>query len=208
MVRAYRTQRYALTQSRTPCLLETEEFKMSESISIPESSTQTIGGRRSLLFVAWGIVLLLTVPEIILRAFMRVDTAWMLPARIGRLAVLLALTIVWTSIRPLWGLTLMFLVIYGAEAWFFQAVLPQSQLYVDIFGGNANFAFFGERLVRIGAALVVLLVLLAMGLKRQDFFLTVGNLKAVAEPEKWGIPRKPETWPGFGGRYALIIAVL
>jgi membrane protease YdiL (CAAX protease family) len=47
-----------------------------------------------------------------------------------------------------------------------------------------------------------------MGLKRQDFFLRVGNLRAVAEPERWGIPRKTETWLGFGGRYALIIVVI
>jgi membrane protease YdiL (CAAX protease family) len=87
-------------------------------------------------------------------------------------------------------------------------MLPQSQFYADVFGGSENLAFFGERLMRIGATLVMLLVLLAMGLKRRDFFLTVGNLKAVAEPERWGVPRKPETWPGFGGRYALIIVTL
>lgn len=181
---------------------------MSESISIPESSTQTISERRTLLYVAWGIVLLLTVPEIILRAFIQVDTAWMLPARIGMLGILLALTLVWPSVRPLRGLVFIFLIIYGVESWFFGTLLPQSQFYADVFGRNENLAFFGDRLVRIGATLVMLLVLLAMGLKRQDFFLTVGNLKAVAEPEKWGIPRKPETWPGFGGRYALIIVAL
>ena len=189
-------------------LLETEEFKMSESISIPASSTQTVSERRTLLHVAWGIVLLLTVPEIILRGFLQLDTAWILPVRIGMLVILLALTVVWPSIRPLRRLALIFLVIYGVESWFFGTLLPQSQFYVDLFDSNANFAFFGDRLVRIGATLVMLLVLLAMGLKHQDFFLSVGNLKAVAEAEKWGIPRKPETWPGFGGRYALIIITL
>ena len=70
-------------------------------------------------------------------------------------------------------------------------LVPQSQLFTDVFGGNVNSAFFGERLMRVGATLVMLLVLLGMGLKRQDFFLKVGNHKAVAEPERWCIPRKP-----------------
>lgn len=169
---------------------------------------QAIEERPTRLIAAWAMVLALTVPEIILRAFMHLDTSWMLPARIGLLATLMALTFVWPLIRPLRGLVLMFLVIYGVEGWFFGTLLPQSQFYADVFGSNTNLAFFGERLMRIGATLVVLLVLLAMGLKRQDFFLTVGNLKAVAEPERWGVPRKPETWPGFGGRYALIIIIL
>lgn len=181
---------------------------MRESISLPASSSQAAGERRILLYAAWALVLALTVPEIVLRAFMQVDTSWMLPARIGLLVILLMLTFVWAFIRPLRGLTLIFLVIYAAEGWFFGTVVPQSQFYTDLFGGNANLAFFGERLMRIGATLVMLLVLLAMGLKRQDFFLTVGNLKAVAEPERWGVPRKPETWPGFSGRYALIIIAL
>ncbi len=62
--------------------------------------------------------------------------------------------------------------------------------------------------MRVGASAVMLLVLLGMGLKRQDFFLTVGNLRAVAEPERWGVPRKPENWVGFSLRYALIIVTL
>jgi membrane protease YdiL (CAAX protease family) len=181
---------------------------MRESISLSASSSQVAAERRPLLVAAWTLVLALTVPEIILRAFMQVDTSWMLPARIGLLVILLALTFVWSSVRPLRGLMLIFLVIYGAEGWFFGTLLPQSQFYRDLFSGNANLAFFGERLMRIGATLVMLLALLGMGLKRQDFFLTVGNLKATAEPEKWGVPRKPEIWLGFSLRYAVIIVTI
>lgn len=181
---------------------------MSETISVSTGSTQPIAGRRTLLYAAWAIVLALTVPEIILRGFMQVDTSWMLPVRIGFLAILTALTFTWSSIRPLRGLALIFLVIYGVEGWFFGTLLPQSQFYTNLFSDNTNLAFFGERLMRVGATLVMLLVLLGMGLKRQDFFLTVGNLKAVTEAERWGIPRKPETWPGFSIRYALIIVTI
>lgn len=181
---------------------------MRESISIPANSTQAMSGNRPLVLATWTIVLMLTVPQIILGAFAHQDIEWLAPARLVFLTGVFALTFVWPLIRPLRRLALIFLVIYGVEGWFFGTFLPKSQFYVDVFGSNENLAFFGERLRRIGATLVMLLVLLAMGLKRQDFFLMVGNLKAVAEPERWGIPRKPETWPGFGGRYALIIATL
>jgi len=181
---------------------------MHDPMAVPGSSTQVAGNHRSLLYTAWGIVLLLTLPQIILGAVMGQDTAWLSPARIAFLAVFFVLTFVWPPIHPLRKLALIFLVVYGVEAWFFLTLLPQSQFYIDVFGGNANLLFFGERLMRICASLVMLLVLLGMGLKRQDFFLTPGNLNAVAEAEKWGIPRKPETWPGFSLRYAVIIVVL
>lgn len=170
----------------------------SVSIGLPQAS----GTRRDLLYVAWAIVLLTTVPEIILRAFLRLDTSWMLPARVGLLAVLWGLTFVWPLIRPLRGFTLVMLVIYAVEGWFFLTLVPQSQVYQDVFGGSMNLLFFGERLMRIGASLVMLLVLLGMGLKRHDFYLALGNLKAEAEPSV--IPRKPEPWTKFGRNYALI----
>ncbi len=181
---------------------------MRPSIAVPSSSPQAVSGSRPLLIVAWVIVLTLTVPEIILRAFMHLDTSWMLPARLSFLAILLALTFIWKPIRPLRGLAFIFLVIYVVEAGFFLTLLPQTAFYTNAFGEGGNLAFFGERLLRIGASVVMLLVLLAMGLKRRDFYLTVGNLTATAEPEKWGVPRKPEIWLGFSLRYAIIIVTI
>ncbi len=159
---------------------------------------------RSQLYVAWAIVLLLTVPEIILRAFMRLDTSWMLPARIGLLGVSLALTFVWPLIRPLRGFLLIFLVIYVVEAWLFLTAVPQSQVYRDVIGGDADRAFLGERLLRMGAVLVMLAVLLLMGFRRRDLFLAVGDLRATATATKVKIPDKPEPWTTFGRNYAII----
>jgi membrane protease YdiL (CAAX protease family) len=175
---------------------------MTSDASISIGSTQESGTRRDLLYAAWAIVLLTAVPEIILRAFLQLDTSWMLPARVGLLAMLLGLTFVWPLIRPLRGFVLAMLVIYAVEGWFFLTLIPQSKAYQDVFGGSMNLLFFGERLLRIGASLVMLLVLLAMGLKRRDFYLALGNLKAEAEPSV--IPRKSESWTKFGRNYALI----
>jgi len=161
-------------------------------------------GTRSTLYLAWAIVLLLTVPEIILRAFLRVDTSWMLLARIGLLAGACALTFVWPLLRPLRGMLVVFLVIYVVEAWLFLTVIPRTQIYLDVVDDDPNLAFFGERLMRIGAVLVMLLVLLIMGFRRRDLYLTVGDLKATAEPTRLKIPHRPEPWTTFGRNYAII----
>jgi membrane protease YdiL (CAAX protease family) len=156
------------------------------------------------LYVAWAIVLLLTVPEVILRAFLRIDTSWMLFARIGLLAGTFALTFVWPLVRPLRGMLVVFLVIYVVEAWLLLTAVPQSQIYRDTFGADPNLAFFGERLLRIGAVAVMIVVLLLMGLRRRDFYLAVGELKATAEPTRLRIPNSREPWTRFGRNYAII----
>jgi uncharacterized protein len=172
-------------------------------MNISMSATQTSDTRLQ-LYLAWGVVLLLTLPQIILGGFMHMDTAWLIPARIILLAILVALTFVSVSIRPLRGLFLIFLVVYAVEGWFFLTLVPSTTLYQNLFGSNSNLAFFGERLMRLGAVLVMILVLLGMGFKRRDFYLAVGDLNAIAEPSPRGIPRKPESWHKFGRNYALI----
>ena len=163
---------------------------------------------RPLLWAAWGIVLLIMLPEIVLRGFMQLDTPWIAPTRLALLAALLALGFVWRPLRPLRGFVLILLVVYFVEGWFFGTVVLQSAAYQNLFGGDPNLAFLGERLVRIGAVLVMLPVLLVMGLKPREFFLRIGDLRAAALPEKWGVPRKQETWTGFSLRFVVIIGVL
>jgi membrane protease YdiL (CAAX protease family) len=183
--------------------IDDSQLIVNETATAGVGSTAT-DGTRSTLYLAWAIVLLLTVPEIILRAFLRVDTSWMLLGRIGLLAGSFALTFVWPLLRPLRGMLVVFLVIYLVEAWLFLTAIPQSQIYRDVVGGDANLAFFGERLMRIGAVLVMFVVLLLMGFRRRDLYLTVGDLKATAEPTRLKIPHRPEPWTTFGRNYAII----
>jgi membrane protease YdiL (CAAX protease family) len=183
--------------------IDDSQLIVNETATAGVGSTAT-DGTRSTLYLAWAIVLLLTVPEIILRAFLRVDTSWMLLGRIGLLAGSFALTFVWPLLRPLRGMLVVFLVIYVVEAWLFLTAIPQSQIYRDVVGGDANLAFFGERLMRIGAVLVMFVVLLLMGFRRRDLYLAVGDLRATATPTRLKIPHKPEPWTTFGRNYAII----
>jgi hypothetical protein len=174
---------------------------MSSAASVV-AQPQPVPAARFPLYLAWTIVLLLTVPEIVLRAFLRIDTSWMLLLQLGLLSGALALTAVWSVARPLRGMLTIFLVIYAVEAGFFLGVVADSQVFLDTFGGDSNLAFFGERLLRIGAVLVMLGVLLGMGLRRRDFYLTVGDIRATAEAMR--IPAKPEPWTRLGRNYAVI----
>jgi membrane protease YdiL (CAAX protease family) len=157
-----------------------------------------------LLGAAWAIVLLLTVPEIILGAFLRVDVSWMPVTRIGLLAGSFVLTFVLPLIRPMRRTLAIFFVIYAAEGWLFLTVIPETQIYRELVAGDPNLAFLGERLMRLGAVLVMVVVLLLMGLKRRDFYLAVGDVKATAEPSRRWVPRTPEPWTKFGRNYAII----
>jgi membrane protease YdiL (CAAX protease family) len=159
-----------------------------------------------LLPLAWGVVLLLTVPEIVLRAFAGLDTSWMLPAKIVALAAALALTWAWPAVRPLRGMLTILLVVYAVEAGFFLNLVPQAPVYRAAVGGDPTLAFIGERALRLGAVLVMLGVLLLQGRRPRDFYLAIGDLRATAEPI--GVPRRPEPWTRFGRNYGIISVAL
>lgn len=158
---------------------------------------------------AWLIVLLLTVPEIILRGFAGIETAWMLPARAALLIVLYGCTLLPSRFRPLHGFVLILLVIYAAEGLLLGTLVPQLQLYQDAVGGGTDAAFLGERMLRIGAVVVMFLVLLGTGLKPRDFYLAQGSLRATAERDPFlRLPPIPQPWTRFGRNYALISTVI
>jgi membrane protease YdiL (CAAX protease family) len=165
-----------------------------------ERASPAADGR--LLPVAWAIVVLLTVPEIILRAFAGVDTWWMTPARIGALSVAIAATWALGTIRPLRGMLVVLLVVYAVEGWLLLTVVPQLPAYRDAVADSPWLAFLGERALRLVAVAVMLAVLLLQGFRRRDVFLAVGDLRATAEPI--GVPRSPEPWTRFGRNYGLI----
>ncbi len=100
---------------------------MNKSLPISTKLESSAGRTKNQLYVAWAVILLLTVPQIVLGAFMDQNIAWLAPARMIFLAVMFAATFVWLPIRPLRRLALVFLAIYGIEAWLFLTLLPQSQ---------------------------------------------------------------------------------
>src|SRR5215212_4272989 len=160
------------------------------SVAVARGDAIAPPSTRSSLQLAWALVVLLTVPEIVLRSFLRIDTSWMLAARIVVIMLTLGMTFVSDAARPLRGMTIVFLVIYGVEAGLLLTVIPGTSIYASVVGGDDRVAFLAERLLRIGAVVVMIATLVVMGLRRRDMYLAVGDLRAIAEPI--GVPRTPE----------------
>jgi membrane protease YdiL (CAAX protease family) len=66
----------------------------------------------------------------------------------------------------------------------------------------------GTHLLRLSPALVILSFLLLKGRKRQDFFLTKGNIDAPVEPSRLLGMKRPEPWTRLGTIFAAIFAVV
>ncbi len=63
-----------------------------------------------------------------------------------------------------------------------------------------------EQTGKLAVSLGMIVVLLGMGYKRRDFFLTRGNLRAPIQPVPLlGFP-KPDPWPRFGLQWGTYIA--
>lgn len=177
---------------------------MSGVVSAPAGSTQQDGFAVQLR-IAWLVVAVLTVPEIILRGFLGLDTEWMLLARIGLLVLLLAAGGFSRALAALRGFFIVLLVVYAAEGLLFGTFIARSSVYLDLVGDDTHAAFLGERLLRLGPVVIMIVVLLIMRLKPRDFYLAVGNPRAVAERDRLlRLPPKPQPWTRFGRNYALI----
>ena len=151
------------------------------------------------------MVAALTLPEIILRGFLGLETEWMLSARVGLLLLLLVAGAFVRQLGGLRGLFIVLLVVYAAEGLIFGTFIAQSPMYLDLIGDDTYAAFLGERLLRLGPVLIMIVVLLIMRLRPRDFYLTVGNPRAVAQRDPLlRLPPKPEPWTRFGRNYALI----
>ena len=163
---------------------------------------------RDLTFLAWVVTLLIsTLPDIAWIKLTGSSPAWLTFAKMGLLLVLTLMTFVWGPVRPLRNFFLVMFAFFGLMELRlrFNFTVPALQA---LFGSTV----FDERMQaeqtgKLAVALVMIVVLLVLGYKRRDFFLTRGYLHAPIEPVRLlGFP-KPVPWPVFGLQWGLYIAV-
>jgi membrane protease YdiL (CAAX protease family) len=167
---------------------------------VPQSS-------RNLTLVAWGATIAISVlPDIVLAELGQGHPAWL---TLAKMVLLLVLALAAFARKPLRPLRNYFLAMFA----FF--VLSELRLRVNftlpalqaLFGNTAFDARMqAEQTGKLAVSLTVIVVLLGLGYKRREFFLSRGDLRAPIEPVRLlGFPRR-EPWPSFGLQWAVYIA--
>lgn len=181
---------------------------MNQTVNLAENPHLVRQNSRYLTFLAWGVTLLIsTLPEIAWIELTGSSPAWLTEAKISLLLILGILTFVWQPIRPLRNLFLVMFAFFGLmelSLRFNFTFAPLQELF-----GNTVFddRMQAEQTGKLAVSLVMIIVLLGLGYKRRDFFLTRGNLRAPIEPVRLlGFP-KPDPWPVFGLQWGFYIAI-
>lgn len=180
---------------------------MNQTVNLAENSHLVQQNSRYLTFLAWGVTLLIsTLPEIAWIELTGISPAWLTEAKIG-LLLILGILFVWQPIRPLRNFFLVMFAFFGLmelSLRFNFTFAPLQALF-----GNTVFddRMQAEQTGKLAVSLVMIIVLLGLGYKRRDFFLTRGNLRAPIEPVRLlGFP-KPDPWPVFGLQWGFYIAI-
>lgn len=181
---------------------------MNQTIRLAHNPYLVRQSSRDLTIVAWVVTLFIsTLPEIIWTEVSGSSPAWLTYAKMGLLLALALSTFLWQAVRPLRNFFLVMFAFLGLMELRlqFNFTLPALQ---TVFGNTV----FDERMQaeqtgKLVVSLVMIGVLLALGYKRRDFFLTRGNLRAPIEPVRLlGFP-KPAPWPSFGLQWGFYIAI-
>lgn len=126
---------------------------------------------------------------------------------------LIGITIFSFFYRPLASLKWYFfaLAIYSASAFVIKPYIQGTDFWMNVFyreGSSAQFHIFSSQILRLAEALVLLLILLGANYSRRDLFLSIGDLKAPAEPVRWMDIKEGENWRDIFFTITPIIALV
>jgi hypothetical protein len=136
-------------------------------------------------------------PTVVWRELIGITPAWLPAARITFVVMCLAASVIWPGLRSLRAYLIIILALESA-GWL-TGWLSASALWHSVFPSGASFvvSMLGTQLLRLMVTLGMVLVLLALRYRRQDFFLTRGQVAATAAP----IPllmSQPTSWRRLG----------
>jgi membrane protease YdiL (CAAX protease family) len=159
-----------------------------------------------LVGVAWIAMLLMSrLPQIVLKEFFASETAFVW-TWLGGAAALLTMTWLWPALQPLRGY-LLIMAVMALVTGPFDGLLRASTLWTSWFSQARGWpiSFLGERLPLVIEALLLMLLLVSLGMKRQAFFLAVGKLRAAAVGLR--LPGIGNAWLLVGPFLALLLTL-
>jgi len=164
--------------------------------------------RITLIITAWVATLILSkLPLVIARDILGTDLPWIMPAWIGTAALLFISTYVWQSLRPLRAYFMVMGLIWLMAV--FAPLLSQTAIWQNLFSGRSEMvALLGDRAFLILEAFILVAALFLMGAKREDIFLTLGDLKAPLGGQAPATRQRFLSWPVFGAVMSLLLGGL
>jgi membrane protease YdiL (CAAX protease family) len=158
--------------------------------------------------VTWVVVLLISsLPVIVFREVLRIETPWLPWARVGLLAVGLLFSLFVGAFRPLWIFFAVNLMLYLAERGASHlATWPQVQLMLTASDSTFVNTLALTQAQRFAVALVMLATSWLLMRRRSALFFAVGKLDAPAAPIKLVGMLRPSTWNRLGPIMALCLA--
>lgn len=160
---------------------------------------------RAALALAWGSMLLLSLlPNILYQEITGTTPQWLLPGKYLLLTALLWLTFFWAPAKRLRSLYLVFVVIFLVEDLLLR--LGHWEI-VQLWLNRSNFTLelLDIQVRKMAAALIIILAMLGLGYRRQDFFLRRGELAAPANPMPIFGFSKATHWKRLGPTLAVYI---
>ena len=151
-------------------------------------------------------ILISALPDIVFDTLIGDVPAWLTFVKMGLLLVLGLAAFAWRALRPLHNYFTVMLAFFGLST--LRPLINFTWIPLQaLFGGNVfDGRMQAEQTGKLAIALAMIVLLLGLGYKRRDFFLTRGNLRAPTEPAPLlGFPKR-DPWPQFGLQWAFYIA--
>jgi membrane protease YdiL (CAAX protease family) len=174
------------------------------------TASPTSTDRGPLWTAAWAITLLVSfLPDILFKELTGAIPSWLVWAKAGLLAGFIGSTFVWSKLRPLrnYGFLLLALILLERFFYGYASGLPAWQSFVSQAPNSFTRDLLSTQGMRLSIALGMIGVLLLLGYRRREFFLTRGQLDAPVEPVRWLGVSRPIPWTRFGLILSLAISL-
>ncbi len=178
---------------------------------VSQSTTQPAAARNQtsspVLYAAVIVTLVVSLlPNIIWQETSGSTPSWLLWAKLAVLAILVVGGTFWNVLRPLRSYFAVLVALYLAE--WASGLVGQTALWKSWFGATPfTTNMFGNQVLRLLVALIMIAVLFAIKRKRSSFFLVKGQTDAPVEPIRWLGINGPIRWTRFGAYAALCISL-
>lgn len=165
--------------------------------------------RRSILITAWIVILSTGLFKIIAQELFHFPVSENLNFLIGLAIILsgLLLTFLWKATRPLRSFFLLYLVLLATQWLVFTKLDEVPFILTLLHNPSFNVYMLSEQVLKLIIALVIIAFLFILKKKRESFFLTRGDTRALVEPIKWLGVKSGEKWNKFGAILTVCISL-